>query len=108
MPFAAPVADLAGYDKALLVELDGAARLAQICVGNAQVAQRASFSAAVFQPAGGSQRGFEPTDLFPRMLAQREQVNPGVRVVTAQCRRPIIFAGLLLSPRPSGLNVLPL
>ena len=45
--FAAAVADLTRNDQLLLVELDGAAGLAQVSVGMAQVAQRIAFPAAV-------------------------------------------------------------
>ena len=50
--FSPPVANLAGDGEMLLVELDGAAGLAQIRVGVAQVAQDASFSSPVANLAG--------------------------------------------------------
>ena len=52
---AAPVADLAGDDQALLVELDGRARLAEVGVGDAEVAQGVALAAPVADLAGDDQ-----------------------------------------------------
>jgi hypothetical protein len=46
--FPAPVADLADNDQLLLIELDGAARLPQVRVGQAQVAQISPFDGESF------------------------------------------------------------
>ena len=53
---AAAVADLTGDDQRLLVVLDGLVHLAQVAIGNAQVAQVVALAAAVADLTGDDQR----------------------------------------------------
>ncbi|MCS6911580.1 MAG: hypothetical protein NZM11_13575, partial [Anaerolineales bacterium] len=83
-PFAAPVADLAGDDQPLLVELNRLARLAQGGVGVAEIAERSPFAAPVADLAADDQRLL----VLLNRLARLAQVGVGQAEIAERCPSP--------------------
>src|SRR5258705_285752 len=84
------VAELAGDGELLLKELDGTLRLPQIRVGGPQAAEVSALSTMTVKASSGGQRRLEPADAIPGVVAQREVVPAGVRIIAAQATSRLV------------------
>ena len=71
--------DVAADHESLLMKLDGLARVAQVGVGVAEVAQGIAFPAPVAGAAGGCDGGPQPGDAITWNLAERKDGSAGTR-----------------------------
>ena len=88
--------------------LDGPPRLAEVRVGEAEVAEVRTLGGAVVPPPRGRERRLQPAGPLAGVQTQVQQVHAGIGVVAAQPGRAVVLAGPRRGPGLPGLDVAPL
>src|SRR6185436_1851055 len=97
-----------GDGEVLLVKFDGAAGLAEVCVGEAEVAESGSFPSSPAELPRRLESGFEPADELRGPEPEVEAVDCGMRVPPGQVGTVLVAGSVVRRPGLARTDVGPL